>query len=338
MRYVLLVLQVALFLPHGGHASNGVLLPEPKISFSLKDALLKDVIWELEKQSGFVFAYNANDLKKVGKVNVEVKDKNVRDALDICLEGTGLTYVMQQDVIVIKQAEAPVAEVKKITITGKVVDKDSLPLPGVTILLKNTTVGVVTNLDGQYSITIPEVQETVLIFTFVGMKSREVKYTGSNVINIMMEEDVTQVEEVVVTGMFTRKASSFTGSATTIKGDELLKVGNQNVFQSLKALEPGLMIFESLDFGSDPNKVPDMQLRGTSVIAMDVEGASDLRGNFENNPNMPLFILDGFEAAAVKIFDLDINRIESITILKDAAAKAIYGSKAANGEIGRAHV
>ena len=152
-------------------------------------------------------------------------------------------------------------------------------------------------------------------------------------INIVLEDDVTEVEEVVVTGMFTRKASSFAGSATTIKGDELLKVGNQNVFQSLKALEPGLMIFESIDFGSDPNKVPEMQLRGTSGIAMDVEGASDLRGNFENNPNMPLFILDGFEAAAVKIFDLDINRIESITILKDAAAKAIYGSKAANGVV-----
>ena len=193
--------------------------------------------------------------------------------------------------------------------------------------------GVVTDQNGRYSITIPDVQEPVLIFTFVGMKSREVKYTGNNVINIVLEDEVTEVEEVVVTGMFTRKASSFTGSATTIKGDELLKVGNQNVFQSLKALEPGLMIFESIDFGSDPNKVPEMQLRGTSVIAMDVEGASDLRGNFENNPNMPLFILDGFEAAAVKIFDLDINRIESITILKDAAAKAIYGSKAANGVV-----
>ena len=266
-------------------------------------------------------------------MSVEVKDKDVYEALDICLKGTGLTYVVQQDVIVIKRADAPVQEVKKVTITGRVVDKDSLPLPGVTILLKHTTMGVVTDQNGRYSITIPDVQEPVLIFTFVGMKSREVKYTGNNVINIVLEDDVTEVEEVVVTGMFTRKASSFTGSATTIKGDELLKVGNQNVFQSLKALEPGLMIFESIDFGSDPNKVPEMQLRGTSVIAMDVEGASDLRGNFENNPNMPLFILDGFEAAAVKIFDLDINRIESITILKDAAAKAIYGSKAANGVV-----
>ena len=333
MRYVLLVLQVALFLPQWGHASNNVLLPGPKISFSMKDALMKDVIWELEKRSGFVFAYNANDLLKAGKVNVEVKDKDVYEALDICLKGTGLTYVVQQDVIVIKRADAPVQEVKKVTITGRVVDKDSLPLPGVTILLKHTTMGVVTDQNGRYSITIPDVQEPVLIFTFVGMKSREVKYSGNNVINIVLEDDVTEVEEVVVTGMFTRKASSFTGSATTIKGDELLKVGNQNVFQSLKALEPGLMIFESIDFGSDPNKVPEMQLRGTSVIAMDVEGASDLRGNFENNPNMPLFILDGFEAAAVKIFDLDINRIESITILKDAAAKAIYGSKAANGVV-----
>ena len=135
MRYVLLVIQVALFLPQWGHASNNVLLPGPKISFSMKDALMKDVIWELEKRSGFVFAYNANDLLKAGKVSVEVKDKDVYEALDICLNGTGLTYVVQQDVIVIKRADAPVQEVKKVTITGRVVDKDSLPLPGVTILL-----------------------------------------------------------------------------------------------------------------------------------------------------------------------------------------------------------
>ena len=139
MRYVLLVIQVALFLPQWGHASNNVLLPGPKISFSMKDALMKDVIWELEKRSGFVFAYNANDLLKAGKVSVEVKDKDVYEALDICLKGTGLTYVVQQDVIVIKRADAPVQEVKKVTITGRVVDKDSLPLPGVTILLKHTT-------------------------------------------------------------------------------------------------------------------------------------------------------------------------------------------------------
>ena len=333
MRYVLLVIQVALFLPQWGHASNNVLLPGPKISFSMKDALMKDVIWELEKRSGFVFAYNANDLLKAGKVSVEVKDKDVYEALDICLKGTGLTYVVQQDVIVIKRADAPVQEVKKVTITGRVVDKDSLPLPGVTILLKHTTMGVVTDQNGRCSITIPDVQEPVLIFTFVGMKSREVKYTGNNVINIVLEDDVTEVEEVVVTGMFTRKASSFTGSATTIKGDELLKVGNQNVFQSLKSMEPGLMIFESLEFGSDPNRIPDMQLRGTSVITMGDNSDLDLRGNYENNPNIPLFILDGFEASAVKIFDLDINRVESVTILKDAAAKAIYGSKAANGVV-----
>ena len=196
MRYVLLVIQVALFLPQWGHASNNVLLPGPKISFSMKDALMKDVIWELEKRSGFVFAYNANDLLKAGKVSVEVKDKDVYEALDICLKGTGLTYVVQQDVIVIKRADAPVQEVKKVTITGRVVDKDSLPLPGVTILLKHTTMGVVTDQNGRCSITIPDVQEPVLIFTFVGMKSREVKYTGNNVINIVLEDDVTEVEEV----------------------------------------------------------------------------------------------------------------------------------------------
>ena len=231
MRYVLLVLQVALFLPQWGHASNNVLLPGPKISFSMKDALMKDVIWELEKRSGFVFAYNANDLLKAGKVSVEVKDKDVYEALDICLKGTGLTYVVQQDVIVIKRADAPVQEVKKVTITGRVVDKDSLPLPGVTILLKHTTMGVVTDQNGRYSITIPDVQEPVLIFTFVGMKSREVKYTGNNVINIVLEDDVTEVEEVVVTAQPTGAGSTSKIGEEAIRHIQPMSIGD--MFQLL---------------------------------------------------------------------------------------------------------
>lgn len=127
------------------------------------------------------------------------------------------------------------------------------------------------------------------------------------------------------------KAESFTGSAKTITAKELERVGNGNLFQSLRNLDPSLNIMDNLEFGSDPNKLPNMQLRGTSTFP--VESNTDLRSNYQDDPNQPLFILDGFEASATKIFDLDMNRIQSVTILKDAAAKAIYGSKAANGVV-----
>lgn len=140
------------------------------------------------------------------------------------------------------------------------------------------------------------------------------------------------MEEVVVTGIFERKAESFTGSSLSMKSEDLKRVGNSNVFQSLRNLDPSLMIFDNLEFGSDPNKNPKMTLRGASSIDMGSEDL-DIKGSYVNDPNAPLFILDGFEATVEKIKDLDMDRIASLTILKDASAKAIYGSRAANGVI-----
>ena len=149
-----------------------------------------------------------------------------------------------------------------------------------------------------------------------------------------MQEDVASVGEVVVTGIFSRKAESYTGTATTINGESLKKISSTNVFQSLKSLDPSLNIVTNLTAGSDPNALPDMQLRGTSTFPTTGGAAGmDLKGNYIGNPNTPLFVLDGFETTVQRIFDMDMNRIASVTILKDAAAKAIYGAKAANGVV-----
>ena len=126
--------------------------------------------------------------------------------------------------------------------------------------------------------------------------------------------------------MFTRRAESFTGAATTFKREAILRAGNQNLLKSLKNLDPAFQIMENLEFGSDPNRLPNVQLRGQTSF-------SNLQGDYEGNPNQPLFILDGFETTIEKVFDLDMNRVASVTLLKDAAAKAIYGSKAGNGVV-----
>ena len=187
-------------------------------------------------------------------------------------------------------------------------------------------------MNGEFKITVPEQPEIILQFSFIGMKNKDVEYKGEPALKIVLEEDVAEMEEVIVTGIFTRKAESYTGAAVTVTQDQLKRVGNQNIFQSLRNIDPSLAISDNLDFGSDPNKLPDMNLRGTSSFPGADDGL-DLKGNYMNKPNQPLFILDGFEASVEKIFDMDMNRVASITLLKDATAKALYGSKGANGVV-----
>lgn len=200
------------------------------------------------------------------------------------------------------------------------------------MLVKGTKLGVVTDTAGKFQLTLPLEKEVTLQFSFIGMKAQEVKIKDYKPLSIVLEEEATEVEEVVVNGIFQRKAGSFTGSALTMKGEDLKRVSNSNVFASLKNLDPSLMIFDNLEFGSDPNKMPTMALRGKTAFDLGSDDI-DLKGSYANDPNAPLFILDGFEASVQKIADLDMNRVESLTILKDASAKAIYGSKAANGVI-----
>lgn len=147
-----------------------------------------------------------------------------------------------------------------------------------------------------------------------------------------MEEDLTQLSEVVITGIYERKSESFTGSSITVTKEDLKKVGNANFFQAIQNIDPSIVLVDNFSLGSNPNTLPDIQIRGTSTFPGE-QNASGLKGNYLRNPNQPLFILNGFETNIEQIFDLDINRIERITILKDAASKAIYGAKAANGVV-----
>ena len=325
VRNLLLVFQmVVVLLVSGGHVYG--MTDEPLIRLSLKNVSIKDALWEIEKQSKMVFVYNADDLDKAGKINVEIKDKNVREALDACLKNSGFEYVIQQNTVVIKRKAAQAPDVQKLTITGKVVDRDSTPLPGVTILLKGTNLGVVTDMNGKYSITIPVVGNPVITFTFIGMKKEEENVSGRKVINVVLQEEQTTVDEVVVTGIYSRKKESFTGSSQTYKAEELKMVGTQNILQSLKTLDPSFNILENNQYGSDPNRLPDIEIRGkTSIVGFKEE--------FGEDPNQPLFILDGFETTLQTIMDLSMDRVESVTILKDAASTAIYGAKAANGVV-----
>ena len=195
-----------------------------------------------------------------------------------------------------------------------------------TVVVKGTTLGTSTDTEGRFELDLPAQDNLRLLFSFIGMESQELVYTGQEELDVVMKEDLVEIDEVVVTGMFDRRAESFTGSAVTVTQEQLRAVGNTNVIQSLRNLDPSFRIAENLEIGSNPNAMPEIQLRGQS-------GFPDLRGEYATNPNQPLFIVDGFEADLTKVIDMDMNRIASVTLLKDAAAKAIYGSKAANGVV-----
>lgn len=210
---------------------------------------------------------------------------------------------------------------------GTVTDKAGQPLPGVTVQVKGSDQGVITNENGEYYIMVKGVENPVLVFSFVGMQTREVAFEkGKHVINVEMQESQQVMDEVVVTGIYTRKTESFTGSATTFNDKELKRIGNNNVLQSLKTLDPSFNLMDNNTMGSNPNQTLQIEVRGKTNVA----GLTD---DYVNDPNQPLFILDGFESTLQTISDLSMDRVASITILKDAAATAIYGSKAANGVV-----
>ena len=191
--------------------------------------------------------------------------------------------------------------------------------------------GTATDVDGKFKLLVPADTAT-LVVSFIGMKTEVVKIprlkagVEQKELTIVLREEDVKLEDVVVTGIFTRKKESFTGSASTYSAAELKTMGTQNILQSLKTLDPAFAILEDNQFGSDPNRLPNMEIRGKSSML-------GLRDELDADPNQPLFILDGFESTLAAINDLDINRVASITILKDAASTAIYGSKAANGVI-----
>ena len=296
-----------------------------KVTLSRKAVTLNEVITEMKKQTSYDFFYSTELSELKQTFDIDVKDKEVRQVLDEILPPLGLEYAVQQNLIIIREKLDKSAS-KTMSVKGRVFDSQGASLPGVTVVVKGTTLGTSTDTEGRFELDLPAQDNLRLLFSFIGMETQEVAYSEQEELRVVMREDVKEMEEVVVTGMFDRRAESFTGSAVTVNQEQLRAVGNTNVIQSLRNLDPSFRIAENLEIGSNPNAMPEIQLRGQS-------GFPDLRGEYATNPNQPLFIVDGFEADLTKVIDMDMNRIASVTLLKDAAAKAIYGSKAANGVV-----
>ncbi len=315
---------------------QATVVSQQRLTMHLGETGIKEVFDEICRQTNRTVIYNDDRLELDRKIKADFVDITLEDLLERLLSDSGMDYRFRDEYIVIvpRQRAAEPQTVKGRTIKGMVQDKEGHPLPGVTVVVKGTRLGTSTDHEGRFSLEIPQLENILLLFSFVGMEPVEVKVSARSEYEIVMQEDVKALEDVVVTGYFNKDRDSFTGAEITIKGDELKKVTNRNVLQALTIFDPSIRFEDNIDIGSDPNRLADFTIRGNFGIGLtDFEKDAVSRDNLRNNPNLPTFIMDGYEVTMEKIFDLDINRIESVTILKDASATAIYGSRAANGVI-----
>lgn len=313
---------------------------EKKITFSLKNATLKEIINEVRKLSDYDFAYRDINLEVFKRRNVVYKDATVDEILTDCLKGTGLVYSITGKTIVIKK-QADKAETKKTrTVTGRVTDEKGGALPGVTVVIKGTNWGTATNTNGDYKLEVPVTGESVLQFTFVGMKTQEIKVGDKEKIDVKMEEDSEILDDVVVTGYQMLKEKGMAGAYSKVKAEELVMTGSETIESMLQGKLPGVVVINQSGLTGTRQKV---RVRGTSTLVGNAAPVWVVDGIIQED-NLPF---KASELAAIGDDNLDMmrdfiggavswlnpNDIEDITVLKDASATSIYGVKAANGVI-----
>lgn len=292
---------------------------------------------KIEKATGYRISYAQGDVKNL-KAQGKTTSKDIHKALDAVIGELPLAYSVEGKFVTVfpkknkdtnSDATVKTTTLKKLTLRGKVVDQDGEGVPGVSVKVPSMQTSIITGANGGFTLFLPQGRTTKIQFSFIGLKDETYLFNGKHDISnlvINMKDDATTINEVVVTGIYSRKKESFTGSSQTYNAEELKLVGNQNLIQSLKTLDPAFTVLENNEFGSDPNRLPDLEIRGkTSIVG--------LKETFGEDPNQPLFILDGFETTLQSIMDLSMDRIASVTVLKDAASTAIYGAKAANGVV-----
>uniref|UniRef100_UPI003217FD9F SusC/RagA family TonB-linked outer membrane protein n=1 Tax=uncultured Draconibacterium sp. TaxID=1573823 RepID=UPI003217FD9F len=296
-----------------------------KLNLNLKDVTLEEIFEEIEKQSEFVFLYNYDVLSKQNFESVNYTDVPIDTILERILDKDKTDYLIRDRQVIIKEKNIPKAEPteseekvpqKKLEIKGKVTDKNGEPIPGVSVLVKGTTTGIVTNLDGEYSLSVPENTE-VLVFSFVGLETQEVEINGRSAINVQLEEDVTSLDEVVVTALGIEKNKrTLTYATQQVNVDAVTTVKDISLGNMLAGKLAGVAVTT----GSGAGGVGS----GSRII---IRGERSISGG-----NTPLIIVDGVPSN----FGLDgINPddVEKINVLKGPSASALYGAVAANGVV-----
>ena len=302
------------------------------ITYQCEKKALHQALSDIERLSNYYRMQYIMDDVKPYTVTVSLKKVGIEGAMRQLLKDTPLKFEINKQFISIYRPDLKSKQIygKDRKITGIVIDENGEALPGVSIILKGTKTAVSTDMDGKFRMIVPgSVQSGKLVFSFIGMQSKEVALkTDQANYKITLEEEAQSLDDVVITGYFQRNKISQTGSEVVVNGEDLRKVGSLNLLQAISAFDPGVRTLENTEFGSDPNRMPEITIRG--------EKGFDLRDEADDsrtNPNAPLYIMDGIEVSPTTVYDMDMNRVASLSILKDASATSLYGSRGANGVI-----
>ncbi len=313
---ILLEMKLVLFLilALSLSATAGVYSQNQRVSFEFEDATILEVLNEIKYQTGLSFIYSEEKIQELDRVSVDSAGETVEEVLNEIFGKSSLECRFQDNVImVVDKPSVPVIkeQQKKKIIKGKVTDDQGVPLPGVSVVVEGTNTGVATNIDGEYSLTVSD--KDILVFSFVGMISREIRYAGQEKLNVVLKSDAENLNEVVITGYQKVSVERSTGAVATIKASDVEKKGQSNLLNSLEGMVAGLGI--SNNPGEEGSK--KISIRGTATI---------------NGNSSPLVVIDGF-VVETDLSSLNPYEIESVNILKDAASASIYGARSANGVI-----
>lgn len=301
-----------------------------KLSLDLKNASIKEVFHSIESQSDFVFIYENEALMFDKKVSIKANELSVDEILNDVLKDTGASFeITEKQIIIIKNTpvnelrnskfklETELQQPPKREISGTVKDNKGLALPGVTVMVKGTAMGTITDNDGKFKLSIPDVTKAI-VFSFIGMKSQEISVLGRTTFSVVMAEEAVGVDEVVVVGYGAQKKESIVGSITQTTNEQLKRTGGvTDLKQALTGQLPGVVTITS-------SGEPGGTGRGDSATDIYIRGQNTWNGG------QPLILVDGVERG---MDNLDVNEVESISVLKDASATAVFGVKGANGVI-----
>jgi TonB-linked SusC/RagA family outer membrane protein len=284
-----------------------------RLTLQFENASLKEILQKLEDQSDFSIIYKDELINAVSNISGNFKEEKVVDLLDKILQNTSLKYTLEGETIIILPRNSPsVAEQQK-SISGKVTDSSGGSLPGVTVVVKGTTNGTISDADGKYLLS-NIAENSILLFSFVGMKPQEILVTGKSTINVELAEETIGIQEVVAVGYGTMKKSDLTGAISSISSKDLNSIQASNVVEQAQGKLAGVDVVSS---NGSPGSDQTIRIRGNRSITA---------------TNNPLFVVDGIPTSQ-GIGDFNPGDIESMEILKDASAVAIYGSRGANGVI-----
>jgi TonB-linked SusC/RagA family outer membrane protein len=302
MKLVTVLLLTGIMQIHAAAFSQNV------YNFNVNNISVKQMFKQIEKNSKYTVFYRLDQVNIDKKINVELQNASIETVMKDVLKNQQLTFQVVDNIIIIKPADGKT--IATVTVTGTVTDAAGLPLPGVSIKLKGSTLGTVTNIDGKYSLTLPDGTGT-LLFNFLGFTPQEVPIGGQTIVNIKLVEESKALNEVVVVGYTTQKKKDLTGAVAVVNVKDLNKQASSSVNSQLQGQASGVTVTGS----GQPGEEPQVHIRGFNTFG----------------DNTPLYVVDGMETYDVST--INPNDVESLQVLKDASSASIYGARAANGVI-----